>query len=520
MGKFGVIRKAVQPKFARMTAAILLGCCALPAQVNTWTTRAAMPTPRASMAAGVVDGILYLAAGEGYQSVCPNSLCGPTWAYDPRKNAWEARSPIPTVRASPAAAVVDGSLYVVGGGDPRAVSGSGELSTLEVYNPRTDTWTRKAPMPTARWGATASEIGGIIYVVGGLNSSDYLATVEAYQPKTDTWSTKAPMPAARAFTAAVVINGILYVAGGACHGVGGSCFGGYSQSVEAYDPRSDTWTSETPVPSPRSGLAGGVIGGEFYAVGGIESPQFLGTVESYDPTSNSWTTKPSLPTARCCLSAAVVDDVLYVLGGIAPTGSLAVNEAFTPYLMVSIDIKPGDPTNTINLNSNGVIPVAILGSATFDPMTVDPTTVVLTAATENGSGAPGGAPVASRGRGALMTGQSDVNNDGYPDLILYFRTQDLTALQQAVAAMCPSPQTAAGHRPALQPGDGETAEAVLYGTTYSGQRIRGSDTVRIVPPSNASPHALPAAPRGAAVDGSAANGFAPKTLPPGNRGRN
>ncbi len=144
-------------------------------------------------------------------------------------------------------------------------------------------------------------------------------------------------------------------------------------------------------------------------------------------------------------------------------------EGPNPFLDVSIDIKPGDRTNTINLGSHGVVPVAILGSATFDPMTVDPTTVALA-----------GAHVATRGRGVPMTDVSDVNHDGYPDLMLYFRTQDLTDLQPSPApgSRIPNPQS-------------QALEAVLYGTTYSGQRVRGSDSVRIVPAVQSSPRSSP-----------------------------
>jgi len=118
--------------------------------------------------------------------------------------------------------------------------------------------------------------------------------------------------------------------------------------------------------------------------------------------------------------------------------------ALDEFLQVAIDIKPGDATNTINLRSAGTVPVAILGSATFDPLAVDPATVTLA-----------GAPVATRGRSQPMTAQGDFNHDGYLDLLLHFRTQDFK----------------------LTP---TSTEAVLYGTTFSGQRIRGSDSVRIV----------------------------------------
>lgn len=197
------------------------------------------------------------------------------------------------------------------------------------------------------------------------------------------------------------------------------------------------------MPTARAGAVGGVLDAELFVIGGfnaqVESVQT--TVEVYNPETNSWKSQIRIPTARVFSAAGVLADVLYVVGGYP---AMAVNEAFSPFLAVGIDIKPGDATNSINLRSAGTVPVAILGSATFDPMTVDPTTVTLA-----------GATVATRGQGQPMVSQGDFNRDGYLDLLLHFRTQDLK----------------------LTPA---STEAVLYGTTFSGQRIRGSDSVRIV----------------------------------------
>ncbi len=128
------------------------------------------------------------------------------------------------------------------------------------------------------------------------------------------------------------------------------------------------------------------------------------------------------------------------------------------FLHIGIDIKPGDAKNTIKLNSAGTVPVAILGSATFDPMTVDPATVTLA-----------GAPVVRRGWGVPLTARGDFNHDGFFDLLLHFRSRDLEL-----------PPTA--------------TEAVLYATTFSDQRLRGADAVRLVPPAKrGGPSSAPAA---------------------------
>ncbi|MFB3922751.1 MAG: Kelch repeat-containing protein [Terriglobia bacterium] len=337
-----------------------------------------------------------------------------------------------------AVGAIDGVVYIAGG----SIAGNVDRE-VEAYDPKSDTWIAKAPMPFPACFPAAAVVGQILYIVGGGGHTG--REVQAYDPKSDLWTVKAPIPTPRFGAAAGVIDGILYVVGG----------GPSRNELEAYDPKTDSWTVKAPMPTPRAYLAVGVVDGLLYAMGGgtgrFEN-QALSTVELYDPKTDTWKSGPSMPTARMELAVGIVADVLYAVGGgdvNASPAFLAANEAFSPFLFVGIDIKPGDATNTINLKSAGTVPVAILGSATFDPLTVDPATVTLA-----------GAPVATNPRGRAVTAQGDFNHDGYTDLLLHFRTQDLTALSSAKA--------------------GDLTEIVLYGTTYSGQRIRGADSVRVV----------------------------------------
>ncbi|MBU4204899.1 C40 family peptidase, partial [Patescibacteria group bacterium] len=115
------------------------------------------------------------------------------------------------------------------------------------------------------------------------------------------------------------------------------------------------------------------------------------------------------------------------------------------FIPVAIDIKPGSYPNSINLGSNGVVPIAIFGSATFDVKQIDPTTIKLADAS-----------VKLKGNGQPMAGYSDINGDGFTDVVAQVSTQALQLTSSEV-------------------------KTNLEGQLTSGVIIKGSDSVRIVP---------------------------------------
>jgi N-acetylneuraminic acid mutarotase len=415
------------------------------AQTATWSTKAPMPTSRCCVAAGAINGIIYVVGGE-IPAGGPNIALSTVEAYDPKTNSWTAKSPMPTPRYYPGAGVLNGVLYIVGG------LGTSNFATnvVEAYEPRTGAWATKAPLPTARAGVAVAAVDGTLYAIGGVEIGYFTNTnyrvVEAYNPITNTWVQKSPMPTARCCMAIAVIDGLVYVAGGtrsAGHSVSES-----SASLEVYDPKTDSWLTKAPMPIGRGSVAGGVVDRLFYVAGGTldgSTASIQSRVEAYDPSSNSWNLRTPMPTSRAAAGAAAVDDTLYVIGGLSYGANvLNVNEAFAPFIRIAIDIKPGDPKNTINLTSGGDLQVAIFSSLTFSASTIDPTTARLAGA------APG-----TQGNGRPESSFADVNRDGLPDLLLRFGIRNLQLSSTAT-------------------------EAVVKATTYSGQRIRGVDSIRVV----------------------------------------
>jgi len=178
---------------------------------NAWSTRAALPEANMGMAAGVVNGILYVTGGA-------NGPSAALYAYDPSTDSWSARAPLPAVRVIGGAGVVGGNLYIVGGLIDGATLGTNVLA----YNPATNSWSAKAPIPTPRGYFAAGVVNGLIYAVGGVtfqnNASVTVASVEAYDPTTDCWTVKTPMPTPRNALAVGVVNGVLYAMSGTAGG--------------------------------------------------------------------------------------------------------------------------------------------------------------------------------------------------------------------------------------------------------------------------------------------------------------
>ncbi|MBI4605125.1 MAG: hypothetical protein HY721_24440, partial [Planctomycetes bacterium] len=189
--------------------------------------------------------------------------------YDPQSNSWSAKSSAGfTARWQASAAPgKDGGgnvlLFVFGG--QRNLSPY-LLSTVEAYNPVSDSWQTKSSMPAQAGNVKATRAcNGLIYVFGSTGLS---TDVWAYNPANDTWQPKAPMPLARdGFAVTTGRNGRIYVLGGGATGTG-VCS---TDIVDVYHPNTDTWNTygwAPPSCTKRNDLAAASLGGKVYSIGG------------------------------------------------------------------------------------------------------------------------------------------------------------------------------------------------------------------------------------------------------------
>jgi hypothetical protein len=321
---------------------------------NTWVQKAPMQQARGILGVAVMDDKIYAIGGYNATSSFTDEpfLSNTNEEYDPATDTWVYKASMPTPIDKFATAVYMDKIYCFANGLIRY--GSGPLT--QVYDPATDSWENRTAMPTSREGIQANVLGDKIYIVGGIifngSYTNYqrLAFNEVYDPQTDTWTTKAPLPNAARNYASAVFNGKLYIFGGT----------GYeSNSTQIYDPATDSWSIGKPsIYSTTYYLAGATTGVNappkiylFYAGSHPMDRSEQHPGQLYDPVSDSWAAGLAKPTFRDSYGLAVVNDLIYAIGGYDFSESIvisnyitntnfALNEVFTPFGYGTVHYTP------------------------------------------------------------------------------------------------------------------------------------------------------------------------------------
>jgi len=235
--------------------------------------------------------------------------------YNPTTGVWGSASNSGfTARSQGTAVASSGLIYVIGG------SQSSPTNTVEAYDPVNDSWATRASMPHVSACSVGGAINGLIYVLTGCDGNPgFSKEFDVYNAATNTWSSLTSPTHTHNSGAGVVINGKFYVAAGYDQGTGTT-----TNIVESYDPQTSTWTTMTAMPAALGQLAGAVVNQQLYAIGGVDGGNSVqSTVYVYDPTkegSNPWSQLPSsLSQGRSNIGAAAFDGLLYAAGGGEPT---------------------------------------------------------------------------------------------------------------------------------------------------------------------------------------------------------
>jgi N-acetylneuraminic acid mutarotase len=282
---------------------------------DSWTTKASMHVARSDLGVAVVNGKIYAVGGYNGKALGTNE------EYDSTTDKWTSKTPMPTPRIEFGIAVSQNKIYCIGGQNSNGATG-----VNEVYDPATDTWETKAPMLNARWNLQANVVRGKIYLIGGQSPgnprmwlvSNDTSLNEVYDPETDSWTTKTPMPTATTNYVSAVVDDKIYVMGGEFYNL---------NLNQVYDAKTDTWSLAASVPGTtlNEAVAGAttgvnapkliyVIGGYYGQTTDFDKP-YKRWNQMYIPRNDSWTFCTPMPIDNWGYAVAVVDDLLYAIGG-------------------------------------------------------------------------------------------------------------------------------------------------------------------------------------------------------------
>ncbi len=273
---------------------------------SRWSIKSIPSGPRKGMAVVEYDENIYLIGGETAQGISSTVL-----RYTRASNSWTNAAEKPTPVTDVQAALIGEKVYIPGG----RTAGGSDTDVLEVFNPRLNTWEKKAPLPMKLSGYALAPFEGNLYLFGGRNGSQYSPDVLSYNPQNDQWQIVAKMDHALAFIGATSTGDKIYLIGG---------YDGkraYSLAFAFYPARlsdgSYLWETLTPMPQARYGMGVANMAGFIYVMGGKTDSASASLPDiQYLSQSGQWINIDSPPKSIGAFNATVpMGTYVYAFGG-------------------------------------------------------------------------------------------------------------------------------------------------------------------------------------------------------------
>lgn len=242
-------------------------------QTRTWSDGPPLPVAISGPNVAVVEGTIYVLGG-----IDRNGPVGDAWSLAPAASQWQDLPAVPTPRGLAAVAAVDGKIYLIGGTVSNA-DAPAPVRNVDIYDVKAGTWSQGPDYPVDIVGASGQVLGGTLWVFGGVTGTGPTAAGWHLSGVADTWTSSVSMPQARAIMVSGLADTTMVLAGG----LNGSQV---SDEILVFDPLAstsgDAWsTSTTRLCAPRAAAAGVLINGALHVLGGSGEAPALSPLDSH-----------------------------------------------------------------------------------------------------------------------------------------------------------------------------------------------------------------------------------------------
>ena len=284
-----------------------------------WTKCTDMPVGMFQAQGVVIDGKVYIGGG-GTDNAASDSI---VFEYDLIEDSWVPLPPLPVSWFG--VGQLSGELVAVGGKD-----GVNASDSVRVFDRVINQWKESIPpLCSPRYGATVVSYQSLLLVCGGLcNAStggvDIVPTVEALSAYDFRWyiASHLPFSARSCLSSSIAIHDMFYLVGGyqstaASSVLGVSHFTPLSFLISSGIITPCIWKAMTDTPHLQTTAA--CLGGCLLALGGTEEAYTLPayrSIHAYSSETNTWVYIGDLPYACChCTAVSLPSGELLVLGG-------------------------------------------------------------------------------------------------------------------------------------------------------------------------------------------------------------
>lgn len=291
----------------------------LPKYDNQWVNLSPLETPRSHCATAVHQDRIYIFGGGADHFESLNSVV----AYDPATDTWEQCRDMPTRRSGTVAVTLGDKIHVMAGGFKQPSGTFKFLNIVEIYDPAADRWETGPELLMPHDYPAAALLDGGVYVMGGHHpdatqggpkTDPGLDFCERFDIAAGRWDEVAPLNVPRFALSSALYQGSVLAMGGVAFRDG--TFDNFTL-VERFDPATNQWIEDArlTLPWPAAGHGACNVGERIFTFGGYSYDDIHTRAACFDPAGGAWQRIADMPSPRCAMGVSVIGNTIYLFGG-------------------------------------------------------------------------------------------------------------------------------------------------------------------------------------------------------------